>query len=54
MIAEVFRHDDLDPIFTIAKEVGWSLETTLLVIEQFKREFWRDPISFGELLEVLE
>ena len=41
-------------IYSEARKRGLSDITTYSIIEEFKRENWRLPVSFEELLEVME
>jgi hypothetical protein len=41
-------------IYSEARKKGLSDITTYSLIEEFKRENWRHPVSFEDLLEVLE
>ena len=46
--------DPQSSIYSEARKRGLSDITTYSIIEEFKRENWRLPVSFEELLEVME
>ncbi len=53
MIVEI----GITPPHSIMEEADkhdWPRDSTLRAIELFRNEFWKEPATFSELLEVLE